>query len=306
MQQRTEYINQAPLLIALAKETKVNTIKGEVSIWDAMDNDFNWNTAEYGEAPTEVITKLRLKLDQVIKRNHGNYDPLSTINAKRTFLGRAGLQFRTWMLEAIAVRTEKERFDDILGITVKGRYRSVGTVYSNTNIAKFALEFFKGMLTKYSFGAYKNGNFEQLVNGETIKEVDAANMRKVITEVSMAINLYILLLIASGLKDDDDENNAALNILMNQGIRLRTDLLLYVNPMEARNLIRDIIPATAIIKDIWEWIASVSTLVIGEDEIKAGVHSRNSKFVKETLQILPFGTKAYSLYNSSIQVFEKR
>jgi hypothetical protein len=306
MQQRTEYINQAPLLIALAKETKVNTIKGEVSIWDAMDNDFNWNTAEYGEAPTEVITKLRLKLDQIIKRNHGNYDPLSTINAKRTFLGRAGLQFRTWMLEAIAVRAEKERFDDILGITVKGRYRSVGTVYSNTNIGKFALEFFKGLINKYSFGLYKNGNFEGLVDGENIKEVDAANMRKVITEVSMAINLYILLLLAAGLKDDDDENNAALNVLMNQGIRLRTDLLLYVNPMEARNLIRDIIPATAIIKDIWEWIESVGTLVIGEDEIKAGVHSGNSKFVKETLQMLPFGTKAYSLYNSSTQVFEKR
>jgi hypothetical protein len=308
MQKRTEYINQAPLLIALAKDTKVQTEKGETTVWDAMDNDFNWNTAEFGEEPKDVIIKLRLKLNQIIKRNHGNYDPASTINAKRSVLGRFALQFRTWMIDAIAVRVEKERFDDILGVEVKGRYRSVGDVYKRTTVGEFALEFMKGILRRYTFGAYKGGTFEGLVENNKIKAVDAANMRKVLTEVTMAINLNLLLLVVAGLKDDDDDEEKlqVLNVLINQGIRLRTDLMLYVNPMEARNLIRDIIPAVSIVKEVADFFYASGKALIGEDEFEAGIHAGDSRLVKASSKLLPFTSKAYSIYNSASQTYDKR
>ena len=304
MNQRTEYVNQAPLLIALARNTKVTTDKGEISIWDGYDNNWEWNS-EYGTEPKEVITKLRIKIDQMIKRTHGNYDTLSPLAAKRVFLGRAVSQLRTWLYESVAVRVEKERFDDALGIAVKGRYRSVGTVFSNSNFAGLALESLKSLLKNYTFGLVsKSADFDSLVDNENIKEVDAANMRKVIKEVSLAINTYLFLLLLSALRGDDDEGKIA-NILFNQGTRLKTDLLLYVNPMEARNILRDIIPAMALVKDTTDWLSSVGGFLGGKDEISSGVHSGDSKLGASSVKMLPFGAKAYSLYNSASQSYDK-
>ncbi len=305
--QRTEYINQAPLLVALARATKVETPKGTISIWEGFDENLNWNT-EYGEEPKQVIQSLRIKLDQLIKRNHGNYDPLSPLKVKRTLIGRAGSQFRTWMYESIAVRFEKEREDEALGIVVKGRYNSVWSSFGNTESkVKLLGQSLITLLKQYSFGFVKYGNdFNSFVDGEGIKEVDAANMRKVVKEISLAINTYMFLLLLSAIAgDDDDDKNRTMNILFNQGTRLKTDLLLYVNPMEARNVVRDIIPATMLVKDLSDWVGAVGTAVVGEDTIENGVHKGDSRLGSSTLKQIPLGSKIYSTYNSWSQIFDK-
>lgn len=304
MNQRTEYINQAPLLIALTRNVEVDTPKGKVSLWEGYDENFNWKP-EYGEEPKDIVNKTRIRLDQLIKRNHGNYDNLSPLAAKRTFMGRAVSQFRTWLYESVAVRVEKERYDSALDIYVKGRYRSVGTVYSNTNIGALAKDSLLALLKTYTFGLIDNTkSFDNLVDGENIKEVDAANMRKVIKEVSLALNTYLFLLLLSSLKGDDDDNKVA-NVLFNQGTRLKTDLLLYVNPMEARNIVRDLIPSFMLLKDISDWFESVGYFIAGEDEVKTGVHAGDSRLGASSVKMLPFGAKLYGIYNSTSQTFEK-
>jgi hypothetical protein len=304
MNQRTEYINQAPIFIAIARNTEVETPKGKINLWDGYDADFNWK-AEYGEEPKDIVNKVRIKIDQVIKRNHGNYDNLSPLAVKRTFTGRAISQFRTWLYESVAVRVEKERYDSALDIYVKGRYRSVGTVYSNTNIGALAKDSLLALLKNYTFGLVDNSkSFNNLVDGEKIKDVDAANMRKVVKEVSLAINTYIFLLLLSSLKGDDDDNKVA-NILFNQGTRLKTDLLLYVNPMEARNIVRDLVPSFMLMKDISDWFESVGYFISGEDTVQTGVHAGDSRIGASSVKMLPFGAKLYSIYNSASQTFEK-
>ncbi|XP_069177025.1 uncharacterized protein [Procambarus clarkii] len=304
MNQRTEYINQAPLLIALTRNVEVDTPKGKISLWEGYDENFNWKP-EYGEEPKDIVNKTRIRLDQLIKRNHGNYDNLSPLAAKRTFMGRAVSQFRTWLYESVAVRVEKERYDSALDIYVKGRYRSVGTVYSNTNIGALAKDSLLALLKTYTFGLIDNTKaFNNLVDGENIKEVDAANMRKVIKEVSLALNTYLFLLLLSSLKGDDDDNKVA-NVLFNQGTRLKTDLLLYVNPMEARNIVRDLIPSFMLLKDISDWFESVGYFIAGEDEVKTGVHAGDSRLGASSVKMLPFGAKLYGIYNSTSQTFEK-
>ncbi len=303
--QRTEYLNQAPLMIALFKKTKTTTDKGEVSLWDGYDKDWNWKP-EFGIEPKELITKTRIKLDQLIKRTHGNYDTLSPLQLKKHFLGRAGSQFRTWLFESVATRIEEERFDANLDTMVKGRYRSVGTVFGQTKLPVFGLELAKGVLKSLSFGLISNAKgFEGLIDGENVKDIDAANMRKVCMEIALAIDVYLFLLLMGMIMGDDDDKDGAMNILFNQGTRLKTDLLLYVNPMEARNLIRDIIPATMIIKDSVDWFSSVGNVLTGTDEYETGVHSGESKFLNSTAKMIPFTSKVYSTYNSASQVFDK-
>jgi predicted kinase len=305
--QRTEYLNQAPLFIALSRNTMVDTTKGKISLWDGFDKDWNWNEAEYGAEPTEVINKMRIKLDVLIKRTHGNYDNLSPLKVKRTFTGRAASQFRTWLYESIATRIEDERFDANLGETVKGRYRSVGSLANITdknNAGNIAFTLLKGFLQQFSFGTLPiNGNFEELIDGEKFKEIDAVNMRKVCMEIALALDLYLFLLLVSAFAGDDDE--AYTNILLNQGARLKTDLLLYVNPIEARNIVKDIIPAMSIVKDTGDWMNSVGRFAIGEDEIESGVHDGDSRVLSNTIKMLPFGSKAYSIYNSGSQQYSK-
>lgn len=304
MNQRSEYVNQAPLLIALAKNTKVETPVGEINLWEGYDSDWNWKP-EYGEEPKEVVSKLRIRLDQLIKRTHGNYDNMSPLEAKRVFVGRAASQFRTWMYESIAVRFEAERYDDALGLTVKGRYRSFGNFYKSGNIYTLALETLKAILKNYTFGFVdKSKDFNNLINEDSFKEVDAANMRKVVKEVVMALNIQLSLLLLKAIFGDDDESKIA-NILFNQGTRLRTDLLLYVNPSEARNIIKDIIPAMGLVKDVTDWSSSVVGLTMGEDEVESGVFAGDSRFTRATAKMLPFGAKAYSLYSSASQEYDK-
>ena len=165
MTQRAEYLNQAPILIALARATKINTSKGEINLWDGFNVDGEWNSSEYGEKPIDDINKLMIKIDKVIARVHGNYDPLSPVMVKRQILGRAAVQFRTFLLEGIATRFETQKYDPNLEGWVKGRYRSLGTAYSASSIPDLALETLKGLLKQATFGlAFKSQDFTKFIN----------------------------------------------------------------------------------------------------------------------------------------------
>jgi len=310
MSQRAEYLNQAPIMIALFKNTMVDTPAGNISLWEGFNTEWEWDTTQYGEKPTELIAKTRVKLDQIIKRVHGNYDNASPLAIKKTITGRALSQFRTWLYESVANRVEKESYDDVLGTWVKGRYRSVGTVFNDNKALTLGGEFGKNLLSNLTFGmVFKGQQFNNLVDkdGNPIKAIDASNMRKVVMEVTALIDTYLLLLLMSALMgDDDDENKKRIaNILFNQGARLKTDMLLYVNPMEARSIVKDIIPAVMVIDDSIKWIKSIGKFLIGEDELKSGVHAGESRLVNSSLQMIPFGSKVKSTVNASSQVFDK-
>ncbi len=310
MSQRAEYLNQAPLMIALFKNTKVDTPTGNISLWEGFNTEWEWDTEQYGEKPLELISKTRVKLDQIIKRVHGNYDNMSPLEIKKTITGRALSQFRTWLWEAVANRVEEEKFDDVLGTWVKGRYRSVGTVVSNNSILDITQEIGKNLLSNLTFGlVFKGQQFNNLKdkNGNNIKGIDAVNMRKVVMETTALIDTYLLLLLFSAIMGDDDseEKKRIANILFNQGARLKTDMLLYVNPMEARSIVKDIIPAVMVVKDTTDWFKAIGKFLIGEDELKSGVHAGESRLVNSSLQMIPFGSKVKSTLNASSQVFDK-
>lgn len=307
--QRTEYINQAPIMIAMMLSTKIDTNKGKVSVWEAFDENGNWNE-EYGEQPKEVISKLRMKIDQVNKMNHGNYDPNSPLLIKNKFWGRAISQFRSWMYENYAVRFEGEKRDEVLEITRKGRYRSLLNYFANVGALQGAYGIMKGLLREVSFGTlFKGMDFEKYKDNN-FKEVDAANMRKVMTEVLLLASVYssylVLSTLAKGLDEEEDKAKVyALNILINQGLRLKTDILFYIDPREFKNLLRDLVPATTLIKDTIDWSDAVLKFVAGEDEITSGVYSGHSRLLRETAQMLPLGTQIYKNINYSIQAFDK-
>ena len=304
MNQRTEYLNQAPLMIVMAKKTMVDTIGGRISIWDGMNADWEWDEATYGPMPTKVILDMRVAITKHIQRIHGNYDPASPLMIKKTIAGRAVSQFRTWLYEAVAVRFEKERMEHAIGTTVKGRYRTVGgLIFENEGRIgglELTKEFSKALLNSFTFGAIKLKSFENT----KLSDIDSQNMRKVAMELVLLLDVYILIaLLKAGLSDDEDEAKGLYNVLLNQGTRLKSDLLLYINPIETRNILKDIIPAVSLFDDTVGFMKAVTNLE--DDTIAAGVHQGNSKLGTATMKLLPGTSKFYSSYNAWSQIFDK-
>ena len=282
--QRAEYINQAPLMIALLNRMKTEDGK---SLWEQFDKDGKW--IGEGEIPTELLTKFRLRLDGIIEKTHGDYG--SPLKVKEKILGRSLIQFRTWMFEGFAQRFETEKYDPNLDIVRKGRYRTLPTYFQKLGYIGGLADLGTNLLRKLAFQGTK---FDNLTDGEIFNEVDAANMRKVLSEITIYMSLttvaIMLKMLSAGL---DDKEKYMANYLINHSSRLRTDILFYFNPIEFRKLLRDPIPAATLIKDVTEWVYASGNYVGGNDIYKTGVYAGESRLFRESMQLLPFGTQIY-------------
>lgn len=350
LQNSSEYLNNAPVMIAMMMQNKAKNANGEeVSMWEAYDEKGNLK-----EGYTIDLDEVRLfqKIRKVIEMNHGDYR--NAMLAKTTFTGRALLMFRSWMIEGFANRFEKQKHDDILGYgneeagLRKGRYRSytqgqlavagaalgtvllpgVGTVALGAiggTVGKFLkmrtdMNLFQDIMftlanlsKKLTFGAIKT-NFD-----DKFSKVDAANMRKNMTELYtlMSISAIILAITAAIGGDDDDEEaryqaNAA-NFLLNQCTRMQTDIQFYTNPMEFDKLTKSAVPASDLIVDVSEWAISFKELMEGaEDEngnditvFRSGVFKDESKFKIKTMEMIPGLSQEIKLERNIKSLFAK-
>lgn len=307
LQKRSEYLNQAPVLVAMMLKQQITDVNGNSrSLWEAYDKDGNWKTDEFGENQewngdfnrkdnNTKYLKFKNKVDQVIKRNHGNYDPDSPIYSKRSSIGRLLIQFKTWMLEGFANRFEGEKYDDVLEINRRGRYRDFWKVASKFQIGKFINHTYLAMVNK-----------EQLLKKEGIDETYVANFRKNFIELVIWSSIAALLLMLSSALDDedDDEKKFYYTFLINQFLRLQTDIELYFSPNALYSLVKQPIAATRLIIEIGELGTAIYKAAIGEDEINGGIYDGDSRAIREILQSLPFGNQVYRNYVAGKSVFK--
>ena len=313
---RTEYINQAPLMLVMFDKTKFEYEGKEYSLYEGFDNAGNWNEVKFGKEPEELISKTILKVKALIQRNHGNYNPMSPMLAKKTALGRLLMQFRTWMVEGYRTRffDKEARYDEILETTVKGRYISALDMFKNdwkgTSLA-LAQQVIKDLLP-YSNSWLKNWTpLDKYVDGNgVIKDYDIANMKRVAMEMSIYIGLYTTVLALKALAsdwDDDDPRKYAVNLLLNQGTRLRTDVLMYLNPLEAQKLIQDPIPSIKIITDFSKWTSAVSkTIIDGSPEYETGIFRGHNRILRTTLGLFPLVSQPYRTGSHVWQIFDEK
>lgn len=299
IQSRTEYFNQAPILIAMLMDTKVKmkTADGEktISMWDAYNVDGSLKEGVILSDEDRIKTKIRI--DKVIKFTHGNYDPNSPIKIKRIFIGRALSQFRTWAYEGFSERFRGDIRDYQLMnlktgenfIDRRGRYRSL-LRYMKKNDKMMYLEGIFGltyqMLRKLT--GFKT-QFDESVD-EKFDTTDAANMRKNMTEIVFYSMITVLALLLKGAYDDEDdkEKKAVITFLINQLLRLNTDIMFYTNPMEFEKLTRNAIPAFAVVVDASKVLQDAWTLITGgEDILQSGPNKGESRFLRDLSKIIP-------------------
>lgn len=322
---RIEYINQAETFVAILLHEKVSDYvdgyTGDESLWEAFDENGKWKLEGY---PEPDWSKLQLKVENAINRLHGDYS--NTQKIKAGVLGRALMQFRTWMPEMINARFADEWEDHIDGIKRKGRYRSMTKAQHMLTFGVFAGVAFGGagllvgsavgLLTGHLFGLNSNMSLikELLFNlkvllrkasfSDQFSEVDAANMRANLTELAVLLTSFIIALMVKASLDDDDEEksrfrNYTYNFLLNQLTRMQTDILFYTNPVEFEKISRNTLPVMGLITDVGKLLDAVGDTIAGEGIYKTGIYKGESKLSRRLGQVTP-GVRQYYKIKSNI------
>ena len=344
-QERSEYLNYAPTMIAVMLNLKLakDPEGKQVSMWEAYDKFGNIKEGYTVEGTEEQLVR---KIKRVIEMNHGDYN--NPLMIKKTFGGRAVSQFRTWMFEGFANRFEGEKIDHALSYGLedsyirKGRYRSYTQGQLATTAATIGTFMLPGIGTLVGGGVgYLSGKFfglQQERNGLsdtlfTLKQlarkllfqktqfdergftkVDAANMRKNMTELLLFVGLASLTLALKALlPDDDDESkeakdNFVINFLLNQSTRLQTDIAFYTNPLEAEKLTKTAVPLAQLISDIAVWSGDVVNYFDDDpknDVFQSGPFKGDSKSLVHFGQILPGTSQAIRLYKTGTVLYDK-
>jgi hypothetical protein len=133
---RTEYLNQAPLMIAIMMDIKIKGNDGSTSsVWDAMNEDGTFKDTPYDtpennknwvDANGQAYKDFSSKLVKTIVNAHGDYDDLRGNMASEYSTGKAFLMFKRWLSRQLYQRfATVEQTDLEAGILdFKGRYRS--------------------------------------------------------------------------------------------------------------------------------------------------------------------------------------
>jgi hypothetical protein len=316
-QSRSEYFNQAPVMIAMMMETTIEIDGKQVNLWDAYNKD--GKLPEGVEFSEKSMSELKRRIDKLVKMNHGNYDPDSPLLIKRKWFGRALSQFRTWAFQGFAERFRSE-FDDyqlvnqITGenyVTRKGRYRSYLAYFSVENPHMAVGATFKLTLQLLRKLVGFNTQFDNMVR-EGFDETDAANMRKNMTEIVLWLVITsITLALKAGIDDDDDKDKArvlASNFLINQMARLGTDIAFYSNPVEFERLARNAIPAFSLVVDAQKAIGSAMTLITEGQEadiLQSGPNKGESRTWRDFKKMIPGPVQYQKLQSATEQIYKK-
>lgn len=340
-QERSEYLNQAPIMVAIMMDFTAKNEKGEdVSYWEAIDDN-----GVLKEGYTSDVDEVRLiqKIKRVIEMNHGDYS--NPLQVKQTIEGRALSQFRTWMFEGFKVRFESEKPDYLLSYGQdktyirKGRYRSYSKGQLTVTAATLGTLVLPGLGTavgaaigaaagKFSTNIQtKDGNeiglledtlftLKQLSRklllqktkfGDKFTEVDSANMRANMTELYFAVALALVALGLKALADDDEEKDPVLNFLINQTVRLETDIGFYTNPLEFEKLTKTSLAIASLVSDVSKVTKDVVDYLDDDDTndvFTTGAFKGQNKLGTHVSKLIPLGSQYVSMKNYVEKVFE--
>ncbi len=316
IQKRTEYMNQAPVMIAMFLTKKVSDYvpgyTGDAKIWEAFGKDAKWDTA-YGKEPN--WTDLMLEVNAQIAKVHGNYNFNDPVMIKKTVQGRAGVQFKTWMFEGMATRYEEEKTDRVLNVIRKGRHKTAGALISGIVIPKYLTDrsgtpigrlesivfLWKALvaLTPWEFTGDKRLE-------SRLSDVDAANLKAVTMELILAFGVVLggvglLGLMLKGDEDDDDEKSWVYNALVNNMNRAWADFFQYANPNTLKQIGGTPFAATSAITDVLKSIYTIANKFYFDpdaDILRSGTFKGKSKATRATLKAIPIVNNVPKIYST--------
>lgn len=294
-----EYFVQGQVLMAMLNNKQVEITedgtKKTISLYEALNEEGDWDTKRFGENKefadnSEQTKEIKNKLDTLLKKIHGNYDPNAAMLANKKFIGRALLQFRRWIPEGVAQRFDSEKYDIHLQRNTQGRYIS----YYDLGLMGSVKTLLKQVFLK------DDKAFEGLTTDPKKLEIIKENMKKNLREIYYKLSMLAMYFMLSAVGDDDDEwVMGARNYALNTILRLQDDIEFYYSPIAFENITRAALPVTSVIVDAAKFLDAVQDTIAGEGIYQSGTHSGDSKLAWRGARMIPGGSAITGFINKT-------
>ena len=295
---KTEFVNMMSFTGAYLRNIPVTDNNGVKSnMYEAFDDKGNikdgWKLSET-KSNKDFLFDVQINVKKLLVKSHGNY--WTKMKGKEQLMGRALLQFRSWMPEMYASRFAKVDYDPILQTEFKGRYRSYKVLGGSTFEGN---QYTMAQNCLYTLGQLgRKIVFMRTSFDGRMSTTDAANMRANLMELHFAIGAIIMTLILRGaLGDDDDKQKFIRNMALNLLTRTQTDIWMYANPMEMESLSKNFLPVMGVISDTQKALWSVQQQIVGKGTYITGSHRHMNKILVNTAKMVPLENQFLRLFN---------
>ncbi len=272
-----EHMMQSRAAMAVLMATKVYDADGKETgtLWDAIDTEdgeiriVSGTYTKKGNTLTEFGTQgqdaISRQIQYMLRKMHGNYNKQTAAAWQRNaYFGLIG-QFRKWVADGFDRRWGKESYNEFADKDTEGSYRSTSKFVAN-------------LLNKLPLF-----NIESAKDWDSMTDHQKANVRRTAFELSVvigtAVGLAVLKQLASNLDEEKDRGKlAVLRGLMYLVNRLFTELMFFVNPLDAWQILKSPAASMSVIQQ------TATTLKYGlpwnwSEKYEAGVNKGESRFL---------------------------
>lgn len=316
-----EYIIANQIMIAKLLKEKIKNLAGEEkSLWEAFDEEGNFNETEFGEEDKIRTKKIEDRIREIRKQSQGDYQ--NVMQAKGKVGGRVLMLFRTWL-----PRTINNRFGEQVGDDFKGRYltyRDVMQSYTEQNgilkgAGTMAARQLLATATKIanipglsqlgmkSLSELCDKKYEDELRSMGLSDIDIENMRVNVRELQYIVYIILIMMTLTALAGGGPPDKE-LTTSINLATRLYQDMTFFYSFNSATSITKDPIPIYKTIQDGYSLIGNAVNMIEdpSKDIYQRGRHEGESKTKVSAYKLLP-GLSAYeSTMNTMTQVFGQK
>lgn len=197
---------------------------------------------------TDDQFEFSYKVRGILSRLHGEYSDLGRVAIQRGAVGRMAFMFRKFVEPGFRRRWGKRDYVERLGDFVEGSYLTTGSFFGK--LIKDLWHF------KFDVGQHWND----------LTDHEKANVRRTLSEITFLLSAIILLNVASIIlksigkgsdDEDDDKKIRRWSFVAYQAARLRSELLFFISPPEAWNILRSPMASMSVIENFIKLIGQL-------------------------------------------------
>lgn len=279
-----EHMLQSTLGKAMMMHKKFTLKDGsEISLYDAytVENGklkLNEEVAEQWSQRDQIDFSEKIKA--ISQKLHGIYNNLDQNALQREALGRVAMLHRKWLIPAIKRRYGARRYNERLEAEEEGSYITAIKFFNQVQ------KDFKGLKAK----AFSS-------NWNELEKWEQQNMIRALMDIAYMAGVWLFIQALAALAGDDDEEKTWFeNFGMYQVKRFQSEVLFYINPVEAMKILRSpsagLSTVEAVIKLMATGMGDATSLLTGGDldryEKKYGIYEKGDpKIYKRISDVLP-------------------
>jgi hypothetical protein len=239
-----DYHFKAEMMLSAMKREQVKTSKGDVSFWDVLNEERDYDEAIYGSWNADAneglsfedfFNKKILKYRQLANKLHGATGNDIFVKGRDNAIGRLLFLFKSWLPETIGVRWDPRHKDALLDRDEEGYYRTFLRLAGEKKLAVI------GMMFDAMMGRRLDIQDEMVL----------ANFKKAVKEIQIITTLWMSYLLLKAMAPDDDKDKKIYNLLVLRQLHdLNRDLTYYISINSVSELQREAFP---IIRTMRNW-----------------------------------------------------